>query len=124
MRLIPEERAQKNVLNYGRTDGKNLPNVPVNKFFSVGYNQKYGLVDVIDGDGQGTDGLSIFEGAINIEKLLAQLPQRTEETAKQIDKTVETYIMDAYNNLWDYETNTPKYDTKPTPILEVLTRNF
>ena len=116
-------------LNYGKTDGENLPFMPKDKYFAVGYNDKYGLVDVKEGNG-----VSFFEGRINIENLLAKL-QSTSVLGEVSDKSfpfvkqkiinsqVEDFIMEAYNNLWDYQTNPEKHVSPPTPILEILSYN-
>ncbi len=103
---------QETVLNYGRTDGINLPGMPEGIGFSIDYNPKYGLVDVlVSGD------VSFFEGRINIEKLLSEYQSATKD---EVNSQVEGFIMEAYNNLGDSLNNPEKYVNPPTPILEVL----
>ncbi|MCK4730754.1 MAG: hypothetical protein KAT28_05545 [Candidatus Aenigmarchaeota archaeon] len=103
---------QETVLNYGRTDGENLPGMPKGIGFSVGYNSRYGLVDVlVSGD------VSFFEGRVNIEKLLSEYQSADK---KEVNSQVEGFIMEAYNNLGDYQNNPEKHINPPTPILEVL----
>jgi hypothetical protein len=85
----------KHVLNYGAPGGENLPNMPEDLYFGVGYNDNFGRLDVFEG--HGPDGTPVFEGRVDIKDLLARLPERTEATAERNDAIVEEVIMDAYN---------------------------
>ena len=109
------EKAHIPSLMYGITDGKNLPFMQVGKNFSVGYNSRYGLVDVCE-----DNGAPFFEGRVNIENLLSKLQS---ESQRDVESQVKTHIMNSYNNLFDYQNNPQKYSSPPTPILEVLTRS-
>lgn len=100
-------------LRYGKTDGANLPYMPKDKYFSVGYNPKYGLVDVLEDNGD-----PFFEGRVNIESKLSELESEDQE---EVYSEVEDFIMEAYHNTWDYRINPKKYVSSPTPILEILT---
>jgi len=116
--LIYMERSDqnhKNVLNYGKTDGTNIPFMPSDKYFSVGYNNIYGLIDVCEGNGD-----PVFEGRVGIEKLLLDLRSEPKE---RVDPKVEDLIMKSYNNYRDHQKNPKKHDSPRTPIMEVLTDN-
>jgi hypothetical protein len=97
-------------LRYGRTDGENLPLMTEGKFFAVGYNPKYGLVDVCEDNGD-----SFFEGRVNIESLLSRLRSMNQ---KETDSKVEEYIMESYHNWRNCQDNS---DSSLKPTLEVLT---
>ena len=99
-------------LRYGRTDGVNVPNMIEGKFFTTGYNPKYGLMDVCEDNGE-----PIFEGRVNIERLLSE----TRLNGRSLNLEVDQYIASSYNNLVDYATNPENYEICPDPILEVLT---
>jgi len=105
-------------LSYGRTGETDIPFIPghisANKFFCVGYNSRYGLVNLHE-----DDGTPYFEGRINIESLLSEIQL---EDRNEVNLQVESHIMDAYHNLFDYQNNPRKYEgVPPEPILEVLT---
>lgn len=100
-------------LRYGKTDGENIPYMPKDKYFAVGYNPKYGLIDVLEDNGD-----SFFEGRVNIEKVLSELQSVNREN---VDSQVEDFIMKSYLNFWDYQNNPEEYASPPTPILEILT---
>lgn len=140
-----------NPLNHGRTNGKNIPHMPDGKFFAVGYNSRYGLLDVCE-----DNGTPYLEGQVNIEKLLAyhQTQERRDANSivdnhimdsygtprfgetinkeelladhqarakKDIDSKVEDHIMDSYQSWWDNHNQPEKQDKAPEPMLEVLT---
>ena len=98
-------------LRHGRTDGINLLSMEKNKLFAIGYNSKYGLVDVCE-----DDGVPYFEGRVNIENLLSE---NQSEDPRFLNSKVEDHIRSSYNNYQDNRDN-PEYSS-PTPILEVLT---
>ena len=100
-------------LNYGRTDGENLPSMRNDKFFCVGYNQKYGLVDVCEDNGK-----PFFEGRVNIESLLSEIKL---DSQKAVNSQVENSIMEAYNNSMDNQDISNRYAGSSTPSLEILT---
>lgn len=84
-------------LNYGKTDGENLSGMPKDHYFCVGYNDEgnVGFVDVLEG--HGSNGTPVYEGKFGLGELLAELPERTEATARHVDDSVERVIMDKYN---------------------------
>lgn len=102
------------LLKRGDTDGVNIPFIPEGKYFVVGYNDTYGLLDVCEKD----NGEPYFEGRVNIESLLLETKSERREV---INTKVYIYIMKSYTNFWNYRNNLEKYDALPTPILEVLT---
>ena len=104
-------------LDYGGFDSESLPNMPKNTCYSIGFNNTYGLVDVIDDKHK-----PYFEGRIDITELLKELKFEDIEDKKpdskgilEISPSVKNYIMDAYNNFLDSGKDA-KYST-----LEVLT---
>lgn len=97
-------------VNYGKTDGENLPHLQKGLYFCVGYNDTHGLVDAMKGDGTPQ-----FEGNVPIEDLLSEIP----EDKNRIDQEVEEHIMLAHDNYHDHKKNPEKYDEPPTPRLEV-----
>ena len=102
-------------LNYGKTNSSNLPHMPNDKYFAIGYNDRFGLVDVCEGDGT-----PFFEGRVNIESLLPKLRSQDPEN---LDSNVEKHIMEAYTNYWAHRINLREYTDKPSPMLEVLSYN-
>lgn len=100
-------------LNYGTTDGDNIPYMPEGKYFCVGYNPKYGLINVRKDRGE-----HYYEGRVNIEDLLSETQSRGQE---EIDTRVEEYIMEAYHNSEKYRKSPEKYNISTEPIMEVLT---
>ncbi|MEA3429942.1 MAG: hypothetical protein U9R08_01580 [Nanoarchaeota archaeon] len=99
-------------LKYGKTDEVNFPDMPGNNYFCVGYNQKYGLVDVMEGDGN-----PVFEGRINIENLLSQ---NRLEKSQIVDSRVEDFVMSSYRNLREEQKNPYKRVDPSKPVLECL----
>ena len=69
-------------LRYGKTNGLNIPFMPENKFFVVGYNNKYGLLNVHEDRGE-----PYFEGRVNIETLLSELKSKHKEVFFKLLKT-------------------------------------
>ena len=110
--IIPSEQYHEFVLNYGKTDEENLPDMLSDNYFCIGYNPIYGLVDVLKGNG-----IPVFEGRIDIGDLLAKIET---DDRKEIDSQVENYIMEAYDNSMADINNSEKYDSSK-PSLEVLT---
>jgi len=101
-------------LRYGRTDGENLLFMPKGKFFSVGYNPRYGLVDVCEDNGD-----PFFEGRVNIKSLLSGLQS---EDQKEVDSKVDDYIMRSYDNyMWNTHNRPEHHVNSSEPVLEVLT---
>jgi hypothetical protein len=99
---------QTNIINYSGFDSKSLPFMPNNTCFSIGYNDKYGLVDVMGDKSYNYE--PYFEGRVNIEKLLEEkIPKDKKETK------IEEQIMQAYYNYFDNNSD------KSAPKLEVLT---
>jgi len=101
-------------LRYGKTDGENLPGMPKDKYFVVGYNGTYGLVDVCEGNGK-----PILRGEMrtNIEGLLTTLGSLGDSDL--IDSKVEDYIMDAYANSMGNQESGEGVDPS-IPAMEVL----
>jgi len=98
----------------GKTDGANIPFMPSDKTFMMGYNSKHGLLNVYE-NGPGEN--FYFKGRVNIENLL---PKRPLKEDKETDSRVYNHIMTAYMNMRDYQRNPEKHSTPPEPILEVL----
>jgi len=107
--------------NYGGLNSESLPNMPENTYHAIGFNDTYGLVDVIDEDTK-----PYFEGRIDITDLLKKLkfkdlkdkgPKSKERV--ELSSNVEKYVMNAYDN-WFYSQNNSEEDIK-SPNLEVLT---
>lgn len=98
------------VLEYGKTSSENLPEMPSGKYFCIGYNPRYGLVDVMEEDGE-----PFFEGRVNIERLLASIGNKEREI---IDAKVEDYIMQAYAN---FLSSNRRELCSTAPQLEILT---
>lgn len=99
-------------LDFGRTNGTNLPGMTLNKLFDVAYNHRYGLVTVCEDNGE-----LHFDGRVNIESLLSRIQS---EDRKTIDKRVYGLIMESYSNLQDYRSNPENYESTPETIMEVL----
>ncbi|MBR9704770.1 hypothetical protein GOV12_05125 [Candidatus Pacearchaeota archaeon] len=78
------EEAHMIPLRYGRTDGENLPFMQVGKFFSIGYNPRYGLVDVCEDNGD-----PFFEGRVNIEN---ELPRMLSKAGSPSPENVDQYL--------------------------------
>ena len=98
----------KNPLRYGITDGNNIPFMPKGKSFCVGYNDKYGLINVHEDKGE-----PYFEGRINVEDLLPELQSKDQE---EINERLEDYTMKPY---LDSRKTPNSYNSEP--IMEVLT---
>lgn len=113
--MVGDDRHE-HVLNYGITDGSNLAYMPHGKYFCVGYNNRFGLIDVMEG--HGPDGTPGFEGRINIESLI----EDAELGSDELNETVESYIMKAYGNMVKHRLN-PE-DDPDRPILNVLKDNY
>lgn len=105
-------------LSYGKTDGKNIPYMPSDKLFMVGYNTKYGLLNVHE-SGNKLGEQSYFKGRVNIENLLSKLPSKK---GRETESRVYNYIMTSYMNLRNHQRNPErqKHNTSLVPILEVL----
>lgn len=113
---IPSDEYHETVLNYGRTDGNNLPRMPKDKYFSVGYNPTHGRVDVME-----SNGVPYFEGKVPIQGLLSKLKSEKQET---INSEVEDFIMKSYHNYWDLQNSPGKHISSSTPVLKVLTNKL
>ena len=99
-------------LKYGRTSEELFPTLPQDKYFAVGYNKKFGLIDVHEDDGR-----PVFEGRINIEDFLASQPYKSGEN---LDTQVLSHIMKANDNYWAAKNN---QEVDPNePILEIVTK--
>ncbi len=107
---MANDEFHKYALRYGKTDGVNIPLMPKDKYFAVGYNGRFGLLDVLEGNGE-----PVFEGRINIESLLSELSSKDKET---VDSRVEDCIMKSYQN---YRSHQSDPEGEYNPILEVLT---
>lgn len=68
----------------GRTDGENISGMVEGKFYSTGYNSKYGLMDVCEDNGD-----SIFEGRVNIEN---ELPRMLSRAGSSSPENVDQYL--------------------------------
>jgi len=119
---IGESYNQVYSLDYGGFDSKSLSeDMPEDTCYSIGFNDTYGLVDVIDDKHK-----PYFEGRIDITSLLKELKfedikdkKPSSKEIKKISPYIEKEIMNAYDN-WFYSENNPEEEVI-SPILEVLT---
>tara|TARA_Y100000034_G_C6706605_1_gene311910 strand:- start:333 stop:683 length:351 start_codon:yes stop_codon:yes gene_type:complete len=100
-------------LKSGRTSKQVLPGMTEGKFYSIGYNSTYGLIDVCE-----DNGAPFFEGRVEIKGLLSKLDAKDQRTK---DTMVEKHIMTSYANFESYQNDSDGPTEIPTPILEVLT---
>ncbi len=102
-------------LRWGRTNGSNIPYMTEGKLFVMGYNPRYGLLNVHEDRVE-----PYFEGRVNIETLLPELKLKHRE----VDSGVEKFIIESYNNLLDYNRNPDQYcDVTPKPIMRMRVGN-
>lgn len=104
-------------LDYGGFESESLPNMPKDTCYSIGFNDTYGLIDVIDDNHK-----PYFEGRIDITEFLKELKFEDIEDKRpdskeivKISPFVKNYIMEAYDNFWNSEKDIS------SPTLEVLT---
>lgn len=87
------DQSQEIVVDYGTTDGENIPYMPRGKKYSMGYgpNSKRGHLDVYEG--YGPDGTKFFNGSVDIGNLLSRLQSADQE---EVNSQVENLIRRSY----------------------------